>query len=112
MNAAQVSMTVGGKRMKIIIQIKKFWITKDFLACHQWQASFFFYLSLPKITWNWQVDKQHFDSWYMTILEYMDHEYCQISLMFSLRLACAEVKIAYDCFNSKLVRLGSTQNDR
>ena len=37
---------------KNIIQIDKFWITKDFLACRQQQESIFFtchFLKLPEI---------------------------------------------------------------
>ena len=57
----KLSRTAGGKRIKIFIQIDKIWITEDLFACHQRQVSIFFNLSLPKITWKRQEDRQHFD---------------------------------------------------
>ena len=57
---AQVSTTAGRKQMKILFKSINSELLKIFLPVtsdrHQ-----YFYLSLPKITWNWQVDGQHFN---------------------------------------------------
>jgi len=53
----------GWKTNENIIQIDKFWITKDFLAYRQRQVSIFFYLSLHEFTWNRPVDRQYFYPW-------------------------------------------------
>ena len=48
-SSAQVSMTAGGKTMKILFKSINLWITKDFLACHQWQHQYF----LSAVTYNY-----------------------------------------------------------